>query len=629
MAERIEDYALIGDCETAALVSSKGSIDWLCWPTFSSEACFAALLGNEKNGYWSIAPATGRFKTTRRYRGRTLILETTFETRDGAFRLIDFMPVRQRNSHIVRIIEGISGEVAVRMELSLRFDYGRIVPWVTALKDGIRAIAGPNLAVLHCTVPTFGEDLKTIAEFKVRRGKRIRFSLAYGSSHKPIPRKINPDSSLRDCEKRWKRWSGRLKYKGDYREAVARSLITLRALIYRPTGGMVAAATTSLPESIGGVRNWDYRFCWLRDTTFTLLALANAGYTNEAAAWQNWLLRALAGSPEQLQIMYGIQGERQLIEWEVDWLRGYERSRPVRIGNAAAGQLQLDIYGEVLDCFYHSQSSMGRHKEEDFRILNQLLKHLESIWDDADEGIWETRGKAQQFTYSKMMAWVAFDRAVLLAEQRQFKAPLAKWKRLRDTIHQQICAKAFNKKKNAFVQAYGSTQLDASLLLMPVVGFLPGTDPRVIGTVEAIERELMAHGLVLRYNTSRVEDGLPPGEGVFLACSFWMVSALKAIGRDHDARALFNRLLKLRNDLGLLSEEYDVRRKRLVGNFPQAFSHIALINAAYDLDHDGEMHSHIHRSPRGKNNALDRGDRVLPHATRTKPSAKAKRPKQA
>jgi GH15 family glucan-1,4-alpha-glucosidase len=381
-------------------------------------------------------------------------------------------------------------------------------------------------------------------------------------------------------------------------------------MIFRPTGGIVAAVTSSLPEAIGSVRNWDYRYCWLRDTTFTLLALANAGYFDEAEAWQNWLLRALAGSPEQLQIMYGLKGERQLIEWDVDWLQGYEKSRPVRVGNAAAMQIQLDIYGEMLDCFYHSQDKMRRHTEDDFRVLVLLLKRLESIWHCPDEGIWETRGGAQQFTYSKMMAWVAFDRAVLLAEQLNYKAPLARWKRIRNVIHKQICAKAFDKKKNAFVQAYGSSQLDASLLLMPVVGFLPGSDPRVKGTVEAIERELMPDGFVMRYNTSKVKDGLPPGEGVFLACSFWMVSALKSIGRSDDARALFERLLKLRNDLGLLSEEYDVHRKRLVGNFPQAFSHIALINAAYDLDSEPDSRNRSHRNPHaGNGKPLHRNNR--------------------
>jgi GH15 family glucan-1,4-alpha-glucosidase len=583
MAAKIEDYALIGDCETAALVDKNGSINWLCWPDFSSEACLASLLGTEENGYWRISPAEGEWTTTRRYRPHTLILETTFKHADGSFRLIDFMPVRQRNSHIVRIVEGLRGKIAVRMELALRFDYGRTVPWVTHIKGGVRAIAGPNLAVLRASIPVHGENLKTVADFTVCKGERVTFSLAYGTSYKPNPRKIDAAQSLTDAQQRWRHWAGRLNYKGKYRDAVERSLITLRAMTYSPTGGIVASVTTSLPEAIGGVRNWDYRYCWLRDTTFTLLALANGGYFDEAAAWQDWLLRALAGSPEQVQIMYGLKGERQLVEWEAGWLPGYENSRPVRIGNAAAGQVQLDIYGEMLDSFFHAQQRMGRHTEDDFRVLALLLDHLETIWQEPDEGIWETRGGPQQFTYSKMMAWVAFDRAVLLAEQLKYDAPVEKWKTIRDTLHSEICARGFNEKKNCFVRAYGSEQLDAALLLMPVVGFLPGSDPRVKGTVEAIERELMPGGLVMRYNTAKVEDGLPPGEGVFLACSFWMVSSLKAIGRVDDARALFERLLKLRNDLGLLSEEYDIDRKRLVGNFPQAFSHIALVNAAFDL----------------------------------------------
>ncbi|MGA3048389.1 MAG: glycoside hydrolase family 15 protein [Terracidiphilus sp.] len=584
MPARIEDYALIGDCETAALVDKNGSIDWLCWPDFSSDACFAALLGTEENGYWKITPAEGKWKTTRRYRTHTLILETTFTHKTGSFRLIDFMPVRQRDSHIVRIVQGIRGKVAVRMEMALRFDYGRTVPWVTRIKGGICAVAGPNLAVLRASVPMHGENLKTVADFTVSRGESVSFSLTYGRSFKPNPRKIDATQTLQFATERWRHWSHRLKYSGKYRNIVERSLITLRAMIYRPTGGIVASVTTSLPEFIGGVRNWDYRYCWLRDTTFTLLALTHAGYFNEAAAWQDWLLRALAGSPEQVQIMYGLKGERQLVEWEADWLPGYENSSPVRIGNAAASQVQVDIYGEMLDCFFHAQHSMLRHTESDFRVLILLLEHLETIWQHPDEGIWETRGDPQQFTYSKMMAWVAFDRAVLIAEQHRYDAPVEKWKALRDTIHSEICARAFNKRKNCFVQAYGSDHLDASLLLMPIVGFLPGSDPRVKRTVEAIERELMPSGFVLRYDTSKVDDGLPPGEGIFLACSFWMVSSLKAIGRLDDAKALFDRLIKLPNDVGLLSEEYDLEHQRMVGNFPQAFSHIALVNAAFHLE---------------------------------------------
>ncbi len=596
MPGRLEDYALIGDCETAALVDRNGSIDWLCWPNFSSEACFASLLGTEDNGYWKLSPCDGEWRaTTRRYRDHSLILETTFEHAEGSIRLIDFMPVRERFSDVVRIVEGIRGKLDIRMELALRFDYGRTVPWVTRIDNGVRAIAGPHLAVLHASVPVHGEDLKTVADFTVSHGDRVWFTLTYGRSHLPDPEPIDAGQALKDTEKFWQGWGSRLKFQGKYRDAVERSLMALKAMTFRPTGGVVAAVTTSLPEALGGVRNWDYRYCWLRDTTFTLLALINGGYFDEAAAWQDWLLRALAGSPEQVQIMYGLKGERQLVEWEVGWLPGYENSRPVRIGNAASMQVQLDIYGEVLDCFYHAQQSVGRHSERDFRVLVLLLEHLETIWREPDEGIWETRGGAQHFTYSKIMAWVAFDRAVLLARQLNYAGPIEKWEAIRDAIHDQVCARAFNEKRNSFVQAYDSEELDASLLLMPLVGFLPGSDPRVKSTVEAIERELMPDGLVLRYDTSKVQDGLPPGEGVFLACSFWMVSSLKAIGRLDDARTLFEHLLTLRNDLGLLSEEYDVNRKRLVGNFPQAFSHIALVNAAFDLEDGPDARSRSHR----------------------------------
>ena len=608
MPAKIEDYALIGDCETAALVDMHGSIDWLCWPDFSSEACFAALLGNGKNGHWKIAPANGHadgnasagYQVSRSYRDHTLILETVFENNDGAVRLIDFMPIRGLNSQVVRIVEGIRGTLPMRMEMTLRFDYGRTVPWVTRIEDGIRAVAGPNLAILHASVPIRGEDLKSVSNFTVSEGARVTFSLVYGASYLDTPQRIDVLRALEDTERFWLQWSSRLQYHGKYRDAVERSLITLKALTFRPTGGIVAAPTTSLPEAIGGPRNWDYRYCWLRDTTFTLLALTNGGYHDEAAAWQDWLLRALAGSPDQIQIMYGLKGERQLIEWEADWLNGYENSRPVRIGNAASLQVQLDIYGEMLDTFFHAQHSMFRHSEYDFRVLCLLLTHLEKIWQEPDSGIWETRGGPQQFTYSKMMAWVAFDRAVLLGEQLSYHAPLDRWRAIRDQIHEQVCTHAFNQEKNSFVQFYGSDQLDASLLLMPAVGFLPGSDPRVRGTVEAIERELMPNGLVLRYDTSKAPDGLPPGEGVFLACSFWMVAALKAIGREDDANALFEKLLDLRNSVGLLSEEYDVTRKRQVGNFPQAFSHIALVNAAFDLQPVNGTRRRHHRHVRQK-----------------------------
>ncbi len=596
MPSRIEDYALIGDLETAALVNKDGCIDWLCWPDFSSAACFAALLGTSDNGYWKIAPAEGEYHSSRRYRDHTLVLETTFEQPGGAVRLVEFMPPRGRHSDIVRVVECLRGSISMRMELVLRFDYGRTVPWVTGIKDGFRAVAGPNLVMLHASVPVHGENLKTVAEFTLSRGQSAWFTLTYGASNEPDPKPINYRLALRASVRIWRNWSGRLRYKGEYREAVERSLITLKALSFRPTGGIVAAPTTSLPEQIGGSRNWDYRYCWLRDTTFTLLALINAGYYNEAEAWQDWLLRAIAGSPDQVQILYGLSGQQQILEWEVDWLAGYENSRPVRVGNAASQQMQIDIFGELLDSFYHAQHGMHRHSEDDFRVLALLLNHLEAVWQQPDHGIWEMRGKPQHFTYSKMMAWVAFDRAVLLARHLHYKAPVKKWTAIRDAIHKEVCKLGFNKKKNCFVQAYGSDQLDAALLLMPAVGFLPGSDPRVKATVKAIERELMPDGFVLRYNTQKVGDGLPPGEGAFLACSFWMVAALKAVGRPRDARRLFEKLLSLRNDLGLLSEEYDVRHNRLVGNFPQAFSHIALVTSAFYLEEDRQVHRRVSRA---------------------------------
>jgi len=608
MASKIEDYALIGDSETAALVSRQGSIDWLCWPDFSSAACFSSLLGTPKNGFWQICAAGKNWTSSRKYRDHTLILETTFENEHGAVRLIDFMPIRGRNSDVVRIVEGLGGQMDLTMVLALRFDYGRTVPWVTALDTaidgGIRAVAGPSVAVLRTSVPVHGENLHTVAEFTVAKGDRVWFTLTYGESFKPDPRPIDVEQALEDTEKFWTRWTSRLEYRGKYRAAVERSLITLKAMVFHPSGGLVAAITTSLPESIGGVRNWDYRYCWLRDTTFTLLAMTTAGYFEEASAWQDWLLRAVAGSPDQVQIMYGLKGERQLIEWEVDWLEGYEKSRPVRVGNGAAVQVQLDIYGELLDTFYHALHGMGSQTTDDFRVLVLLLEHLADIWQRPDEGIWETRGGPEQFTYSKVMAWLAFDRAILIAHKLGCAAPIEKWQKLRDTIQEEICRKAFDQEMNSFVRFYGARQLDASLLLLPIVGFLPATDPRIRGTIEAIERGLMKNGLVMRYNTEKVKDGLPPGEGVFLACSFWMVSCLKAIGREDDARRLFERLLTLSNDLGLLSEEYDPERKRLVGNFPQAFSHIALINAAFDLEskeetqHRARRHSHAEMAPR-------------------------------
>jgi GH15 family glucan-1,4-alpha-glucosidase len=605
MASKIEDYALIGDCETAALVDCNGSIDWLCWPDFSSSACFAALLGTEKNGYWKICPVGDEWTTTRRYREHTLILETTFESAKGAVRLIDFMPVRGKNSDVVRIVEGVRGTMDFRSVLSLRFDYGRTVPWVTAIEDGIRAVAGPGVAVLHASVPVHGEELTSVADFTVSQGERVWFTLTYGDSFKPDPEPIDARQAMDDTEEFWTTWVSKLNYDGRYREAVERSVITLKAMTFLASGGVVAAPTTSLPEALGGQRNWDYRYCWLRDTTFTLLAMTTAGYFDEACEWQDWLLRAIAGSPDQVQIMYGLKGERSLVEWEADWLPGYENSTPVRIGNAASTQVQLDIYGEMLDTFFHALKGMGKHTEEDFKALQLLLDHLETIWKNPDEGIWETRGGKKQFTYSKVMAWVAFDRAILIAEHLKADAPLEKWKEVRDAIHEQVCRMGFDKQKNSFVQDYGSDELDASVLLMPLVGFLPATDPRIEGTVQAIERELIRDGFVMRYETGRMEDGLPPGEGAFLACSFWLVSCLKALGREQDARILFERLLGLRNDLGLLSEEYDVAQKRLVGNFPQAFSHIALVNAAFDLEGKDGARQRAH--PQGATEAAANG----------------------
>jgi GH15 family glucan-1,4-alpha-glucosidase len=579
----IESYAVIGDCETAALVGLDGSIDWLCWPDFSSDACFARLLGTEENGRWLMTPATEVEKTTRKYRAHTLILETTFETADFAVMLIDFMPIRGTNSDIVRIVKGIRGSAPMKMEMSLRFNYGASVPWVTRRHDGIRAIAGPDLVVLRTAAPLTGKGLTTVSEFTVNAGESVDFVMTYGPSHLHVPRAIDVSKALEDTQDFWEKWTAGNSYQGPYRDAVERSLITLKALTYQPTGGIVAAVTTSLPEQLGGPRNWDYRYCWLRDATFTLLAFMYGGYYEEAKAWQQWLLRAIAGSPDQVQIMYGLAGQRYLPERELTWLTGYENSKPVRIGNAASEQLQLDIYGEVMAAFHHALSRLGREGELSFAMLRAMVQHLETIWQEPDEGIWETRGGPQNFTYSKLMAWVAFDRAIKSAGLLHAGAPVERWQKVRTKIHDEICSQGYNEKLGSFVQSYGSEHLDAALLLMPQTGFLPPEDPRVQGTLKAIEDNLMSGGLVLRYNTEKVSDGLPPGEGVFLACSFWMVSALKLQRRDADAKKLFERVLSLANDVGLLAEEYDTGAKRLVGNFPQALSHISLVNAAFNL----------------------------------------------
>ena len=584
MPARIEDYALIGDCETAALVSRDGSIDWLCWPRFDSGACFAALLGKPEHGRWQITPADPNASVTRRYRAGTLILETEFETSEGTVALIDFMPPRDGASDLVRMVVGRRGRVTMRTELVLRFDYGAIVPWVTRMDDGaLRAIAGPDMVVLRTDAPLHGEGLTTVGEFTVAAGETASFVLTYTPSHHPVPVSVNAAAALTETEAFWREWTSRCTYQGEWAEPVLRSLITLKALTYAPTGGIVAAPTTSLPEQLGGSRNWDYRYCWLRDATLTLLALMDAGYYDEALAWRNWLLRAAAGSPAQVQIMYGLAGERLLTEWEVPWLPGYEGSAPVRIGNGAHGQLQLDVFGEVMDALHQARCGGMLPSAEGWRLQCALVEHLASVWESPDQGIWEVRGGPQHFTHSKVMAWVAVDRAIKGAEGFDLEGPLDRWRALRERIHAEVCDRAFDPELGSFVQSYGSKQLDASLLLMPLVGFLPPDDPRVRGTIECIERRLVVDGLVLRYDSAATDDGLPQGEGAFLACSFWLADNLVLIGRHDDARSLFERLLALRNDVGLLAEEYDTRVGRQVGNFPQAFSHVALVDTALNL----------------------------------------------
>ena len=583
---KIEDYGFLSDTQTAALVSRDGCVDWLCFPRFDSGACFASLLGTRANGHWRFCPEEKVEKTRRRYRGNALILETEIETKSGAVRLIDFMPPRGENPDIIRIVEGIRGEVAMQMELIIRFDYGRTIPWVRKAHGGLEAIAGPNGLILRTPVKTEGKDLTTVAEFNVKKGERVPFVLTWFASHTEPPRAIHPDHALRDTEKYWKKWTQRCNRKTPWDDAVIRSLVVLKGLTFAPTGGIVAAATTSLPEEIGGVRNWDYRYCWLRDATLTLLALVGAGYQDEARSWRDWLLRAIAGSAEQMQIMYGVRGERRLDELELPWLSGYENSKPVRIGNAASNQFQLDVYGEVLGTMYRAHQAGIENRETDWRLQAALLNFLESNWDKPDEGIWEVRGGRKHFTHSKMMAWVAFDRAVRLVEECGCRAPerVARWRKVRDQIHSEVCAIGFSPAKNAFTQYYGSDALDASLLQVPLAGFLPFSDKRVRGTIEAIERELMQDGLVLRYRPEEEGvDGLPGREGVFLPCSFWMASCLHGIGRKKEARKMFERLLALRNDLGLLAEEYDPSAKRQLGNFPQAFSHVSLVNTAFNL----------------------------------------------
>ena len=581
----IEDYAIIGDCETAALVGRDGSIDWLCWPRFDSDACFAALLGKPEHGRWMIAPQDGTIRITRRYRPNTLILETRFDSAEGTAILVDFMPGHQAGSSIVRLIVGERGQVAMRTELVIRFGYGATVPWMMRLDDGTRrAVAGPDMMLLRTAVPLRGEDLKTVAEFTVNAGETVPFTLAYAPSHLPPPAAENPLDQLRATEQFWLDWSAKSKVSGPWADTVNRSLVTLKALTYARTGGIVAAPTTSLPEHIGGPRNWDYRFCWLRDATLTLLALMNAGYLEEAKVWREWLLRAAAGTPDQLQIMYGIAGERRLTEWEVSWLPGYHKSSPVRVGNAAHTQLQLDVYGELMDALHHARLGGLAPNESGWSLQRAVLKHLEEVWPKMDEGIWEVRSGARHFTFLKIMAWVAFDRAIKSAEAFNLEGPLDRWRELCREIHDDVCRHGFDPELGSFVRSYGSRSLDASLLLLPTVGFLPPQDPRVRGTVAAIERRLLVDGLVRRYDTTESEDGLSSDEGVFLACSFWLVDAYVLLGRNDDARRLFERLLTLCNDVGLLSEEFDPRTGGLLGNFPQALSHIALVNSAFNLN---------------------------------------------
>jgi GH15 family glucan-1,4-alpha-glucosidase len=590
MAAPIEDYALIGDTHTAALVSRDGSIDWLCLPRFDSPACFAALLGDRSNGRWLLAPAGGVREVRRRYQGDTLVLETEYRTDDGVVRVVDCMPPRQWDPDVARVVEGVRGRVRMRMELTIRFDYGSIVPWVRHVDGALHAVAGPDSVWLRTPVPVWGENWTTLADFTVAEGERAPFMLTWHASHRPAPRRIDPVRALGDTEAWWGEWASGIDYQGGWQDAVIRSLLTLKALTYAPTGGIVASPTTSLPERLGGVRNWDYRYCWLRDSTFTLSALMLAGLADEAKAWREWLLRAVAGQPQQMQILYGVAGERRITEQELDWLGGYQGSRPVRIGNAAVNQFQLDVYGEVMDTMH-----LGRHiglesDEAAWDFQQALLEHLESNWRRPDEGIWEIRGPRRHFTHSKVMAWVALDRAIKAVELMGHDGPVDRWRAVRRELHDEVCREGYDSGRDSFVQFYGADHLDASLLQIPLVGFLPADDPRVKGTVAAIQRELMVDGLVHRYPPEGSEsvDGLPPGEGAFLACTFWLADNLALMGRRDEALAIFERLLTLRNDVGLLAEEYDPASRRQLGNFPQAFSHVALVNTANYLS-EGPM----------------------------------------
>ena len=584
MYSNIEDYALIGDCETAALVNRNGSIDWLCWPAFDSDACFTALLGTKDHGRWQITPAGPIKSCKRRYRGDSLILETTLETNDGAITLIDFMPPRGAASDVVRIVRGDRGTVKVRMELIIRFGFGAAIPWVKRDEDGaVLAICGPDMTVLHTPVETHGENLTTVAKFEVKAGDSVPFVLTYGPSHQKVPAPINVDHALRDTEEFWKEWSSRCTYKGEHRDLVMRSLITLKALIYAPSGGIVAAPTTSLPEKLGGSRNWDYRFCWLRDATFTLLVLMNSGYTDEARAWHRWLLRAVAGSPSEMQIMYGIMGQRRLLEWEADWLPGYGGALPVRVGNAAHAQLQLDVYGELIDAFHQTRVAKLDLEDGTWAVECEILEHLASVWNKPDHGIWERRGPGKHYVLSKVGCWVAFDRAIKSAESFNLEGPVERWKELRDEIHRDVCEKGFDPREKTFVESYGADVLDGAILLLPLLGFLPCDDPRVIGTIAAVEKYLMRDGFVLRHDPREVTGEIQPAEGAFLACSLWLAECYIKIGEVAKAEDMFNRVVAIANDVGLIAEEYDPSVKRQTGNFPQALTLIALIAVAHNL----------------------------------------------
>jgi GH15 family glucan-1,4-alpha-glucosidase len=585
MALKIENYALIGDGHSAALIGIDGSVDWLCLPRFDSSSVFAALLGNETNGRWSITPSEAVTRVTRRYLDHTLVLETTFETPSGTARVTDFMAVRDLHPRLVRIVEGVSGRVTMSMDLAIRMDYGRSVPWVYRRDGALHAIAGPNALQLHSDVELrAAQGYRHTAEFSLSAGGRASFVLGWHESHLPAPDRLDPEHALAETTERWRQWAGKMRPSGGpWDETVTRSLITLKALIYAPTGGIVAAPTTSLPEQLGGRRNWDYRYCWMRDATLTLSALLECGYRDEAVAWRDWLLRAAAGRPSDLQIMYGPAGERWLDERELDWLDGYEGSRPVRVGNAASNQLQLDVYGELMDTFHLGRCAGIDTEAAVWDLQVALLEWLESGWHMPDEGLWEVRGGARSFTHSKVMAWVAFDRAIATVESFGQKGPADRWRVIRDEIHREVCDEGFDTTVGSFVQSYGSPLLDASLLLIPQVGFLPADDPRVTGTIAAVERELMHDGFVLRYDSNATSDGLPPGEGAFLPCTLWLADALALAGQHGRATQIFERVLGLANDVGLLSEEYDPVAKRLVGNFPQAFSHLSVVGTAQHL----------------------------------------------